>query len=93
MVEKTYKCLNPVGNQAIVDLKPLAPRLDTLDGKTVVVCINAGGDQDITIPLLKVLPERYPNVNWEIKRKFGFSAELTEEEKKTADAMIAGVIW
>ena len=93
MTEKTYKCLNPVGNQAPVDLIPLSPRLDTLDGKTVVVCINAGGDQDITIPLLKALPERYPNVNWDITRKFGFSAELTEEEKKTADAMIAGVIW
>ena len=92
MAEK-YKCLNPVGIQAPVDLFPLAPRLDTIDGKTINVCINAGGDQDITIPLLKKLPADYPNVNWQIKRKFGFSAELTDEEKKTADAMIAGVIW
>ena len=92
MAEK-YKCLNPLGIQAPVDLHPLAPRLDTIDGKTIYVCINAGGDQDITIPLLKQLPADYPNVNWQIKRQFGFSAELTEEEKKTADAMIAGVIW
>ena len=92
MAEK-YKCLNPVGIQAPVDLLPLAPRLDTVDGKTIYVCINAGGDQDITIPLLKLLPVDYPNVNWQIKKKFGFSAELTEEERKTCDAMIAGVIW
>jgi len=92
MAEK-YKCLNPVGIQTSVDLLPLAPRLDTIDGKTIYVCINAGGDQDITIPLLKRLPVDYPNVNWQIKRKFGFSASLTEEEKKTCDAMIAGVIW
>jgi hypothetical protein len=39
------------------------------------------------------LPADYPNVNWQIKRQFGFSAELTDEEKKEADAMIAGVIW
>jgi hypothetical protein len=92
MAEK-YKCLNPLGIQEPVDLKPLAPRLDTIDGKTIYVCINAGGDQDITIPLLKTLPADYPNVNWQIKRQFGFSAELTDEEKKNCDAMIAGVIW
>jgi len=91
--DRVYKCLNPVGIQAPVDLFPLAPRLDKIDGKTIYVTINAGGDQDITIPLLKRLPGDYPNVNWKILRKFGFSAELTDEEKKDADALIAGVIW
>ena len=89
----TYKCLNPLGIQDAVDLYPLAPPLDTIKGKTIYLCINAGGDQDITIPLLKKLPAEYPNVNWHIKRQFGFSAELSEEEMKTCDAMIAGVIW
>ncbi len=88
-----FKCLNPVGMQDPVGLHPLAPRLDKIDGKTIYVCINAGGDQDITIPLTRRLPTDYPNVNWKIKRKFGFSSELTDEEKKDADAMIAGVIW
>ncbi len=90
---KTYKCLNPLGMQEPVELKSLAPRIDTIDGKTIYVCINAGGDQDITIPLLKKLPADYPNVNWKIKRQFGFNADLTEEEKKDADALIGGVIW
>jgi hypothetical protein len=93
MAEKVYKCLNPVGIQDTIDLLPLAPRLDKIDGKTIYVTINAGGDQDITIPLLKRLPADYPNVHWEIKRKYGFNAELTDEERKTADALIAGVIW
>jgi hypothetical protein len=88
-----YKCLNPVGYQAPVELHPLAPRLDKIDGKTIYLCINAGGDQDITIPLLKRLPADYPNVNWRIKRNYGFSAELTPEERKEANAVIAGVIW
>lgn len=90
---KTYKCLNPLGIQDPVELKPLAPRIDTIDGKTIYVCINAGGDQDITIPLLKKLPADYPNVNWKIKRQFGFNADLTDEEKAEADALIGGVIW
>lgn len=92
MAEK-YRCLNPVGIQDPVTLYPLAPRLDRLEGKTIYVSINAGGDQDITIPLLKRLPADYPGVNWKIKRQFGFSAKLTDEEKKEADAVIAGVIW
>ena len=93
MPVKKYKCLNPVGIQEPITLYPLVPRLDKLDGKTIYVSINAGGDQDITIPLLKRLPQDYPNVNWKIKRQFGFSADLTTEEKKDADAVIAGVIW
>lgn len=92
MAEK-YKCLNPMGIQEPVDQYPLAPRLDKLDGKTIYLCINAGGDQDITIPLLKKLPAEYPKVNWKIKRQFGFRAELNEEERKDCDGVIAGVIW
>jgi hypothetical protein len=92
MAEK-HKFLNPLGIQNTVDLRPLAPRLDKIDGKTIYVCINAGGDQDITIPLLKRLPSDYPNVNWRIKRQFGFNADLTDEEKEEADALIGGVIW
>lgn len=92
MAEK-YKFLNPVGIQYPVEFHPLSPRLDKLEGKTIYVCINAGGDQDITIPLLKRLPADYPDVNWKVKRQFGFRADLTDEEKKEADALIGGVIW
>ena len=93
MAEK-YKCLNPLGIQAPVDLHPLAPRIDTIDGKTIYVCINAGGDQDITIPLLKQLPADYPNVNWTQKKTYAPSPiQLTEEEMKTTDAMILAVCW
>ena len=92
MAEK-YTCLSPLGIQYPVEFYPLSPRIDSIDGKTIYVTINAGGDQDITIPLLKRLESDYPRVNWQIRRKFGFSAELTDEEKKDADALIAGVIW
>lgn len=90
---KTYRCLSPLGIQPPIEVKPLAPRLDTLDGKTIYLCINAGGDQDITIPLLKKLPADFPKTNWKIKRQFGFNADLSPQEKREADGMIGGVIW
>ncbi|UCD09420.1 MAG: hypothetical protein JSU79_01910 [Dehalococcoidales bacterium] len=100
MAEKTYKCLNPVGIHTPVDLSPLAPRLDKLDGKTIFVSIGAGGEQDITIPLPKKLQEKYPQVNWIIQgagphlTKAG-SISLTDEQVESGeiDALIRGVIW
>ena len=100
MAEKTYKCLNPVGIHTPVDLSPLAPRLDKLDGKTVFVSIGAGGEQDITIPLPKKLQEKYPQVNWIIQgagphlTKAG-SISVTDEQVESGeiDALIRGVIW
>ncbi len=99
MAAKTiYKCLNPVGIQDPVELFPISPRLDTIDGKNIFFSIGAGGDQDITIALSRALPKRYPNVNWTIKtapphRTIEGSRAMSEEEMKTTDAMIRGVLW
>ncbi len=92
MAGKTYKCLNPVGNQEEVEQYPLAPRLDKLDGKTVHLCIC--GEQDIWHPLEAKLKTDYPNVNWTVKRRYHIvPMQLTEEERKTTDAVILGVCW
>lgn len=90
--EKKYKCLNPVGTQAAVDTFPLAPRLNSLDGKTIHFSIC--GEPDITIPLEKRLKSDYPNVNWKVKKTYGPAPiPLSEEEMKTADALIQAVAW
>ena len=89
MVE-TYKCLNPVGIQEPVELYPLAPGLDKLDGKNIYLSLSGGGEQGITIPLNKELPAAYPNINWHIKPQ---NPVLSDEEIKTADAVIKGVLW
>ena len=60
--DKVYKFLNPVGMQLPVKTFPLAPRLDTLDGKEVWISIT--GEPDFTIPLERRLKMDYPNVNW-----------------------------
>jgi len=93
MAEKeVYKCLNPVGLQLPVNTFPLAPRLNTLDGKEIYFSIS--GEPDITIPLEKRLKSDYPNVNWKIKKTYAtFPIPLSDEEMKTCDALIQGVAW
>jgi len=90
--EKTYKCLNPTSIQRPVDTFPLAPRLNTLDGKEIYFSIC--GEPDIAIPLEKKLKMDYPNVNWKIKKTYGTDPlRLSEEEMKTCDGLVQGVAW
>jgi hypothetical protein len=90
--DKVYRFLNPRGNELPVQTYPLAPRLDTLDGKTIHLSIT--GEPDITIPLEKRLKEDYPNVNWTVKKSYMPSpVPMTEEEMKTTDAVILGICW
>ena len=92
MADKVYKCLNPVGIQEAVEQVPLAPRLNTLNGKTIHLSIC--GELDIWAPLEKRFKSAFPEVNW--TRKMGYTPQpvkLTEEERKTTDAVILGVCW
>jgi hypothetical protein len=90
--EKTYKCLNPVGIQESVDQFPSAPRLKDLNGKTVHLSIC--GEADIWVPLEKRLKGDFPDVNWTMKKTYGINpVRLSEEERKTTDAVILGVCW
>jgi hypothetical protein len=86
------RCINPVGTADVIKTVPLAPRLDGIDGKNI--CISICGEPDITIALEKKLKGDYNNVNWTLKKTYGlFPIGLTEEELKTTDAVIQGVLW
>lgn len=88
--------LNPVGAPAPTPLIPMAPRLDTLEGKTIYIV-------DVMYPLThqlfeemqKVLSEKYPKTNWVVKSKSGTyfdnDQKLWEEIKANAQGMIIGV--
>jgi len=90
--EKTYKCLNPQGIELPVKTFPLAPRLDTLDGKRIYFSIT--GEPDITIPLEKRLRNDYPNTNLAIKKSYTIEpVQISEEEMKTADGLIHAICW
>ena len=90
--DRVYKCLNPVGIELPVKTFPLAPRLDTIDGKEIYFSIT--GEPDITIALEKKLREDYPNIKLKIKKTYGITpVELTDEEMKTADGLIQAICW
>jgi len=90
--DRIYKCLNPIGIQLPVKTFPLAPRLDTLDGKEIYFSIT--GEPDITIPLEKKLKSDYPNVNWKIKKTYTIvPVPISDEEMKTADGLIQAICW
>ncbi len=90
--EKTFKCLNPTGITDPVELSPIAKRLDTLTGKTIHLSLC--GEQDIWAYLEKMLKNEYPDTNWTMKKGYTPSPiPLTEEERKTTDAVILGVCW
>ena len=90
--ERTYDCLNPIGIQEPVDQFPLAPRLKDLTGKTIHLSIC--GEADIWVPLEKKLKTDYPDVNWTMKKGYTPTPiPLSEEERKTTDAVILGVCW
>ena len=90
--DRVYKYLNPVGIQDPVELYPLAPRLDKLDGKTIYLSQGTGGEAEILIPLRKRLQADYPNVNWQMVTAAA-GGGLTEEQLRNADAVIRGVVW
>ena len=90
--EQVYKCLSPVSNRNAVEYSPLAPRLKTIEGKNIFLSIC--GEPDITLALEKRLKTAYPATNWQVKRTYITDpVPLTEEEMKTADALVQGVAW
>jgi hypothetical protein len=90
--DKVYNCLNPVGISIPVQTFPLAPRLKTLDGKTIYFSIT--GEPDITIPLEKRLKSKYPNIIWKSKKTYTTNpVELTDEEREHCDGLIQAICW
>jgi hypothetical protein len=89
--DKTYRALNPRGIEPSIDIKPLSPRLDKLDGKTILFS-QAEADPVIMPALLERVKKDYPTVNWVVKLSSATNpTTLTAEEKKPIQALIQGV--
>ncbi len=94
--QRKLTVLNPVGSPSPTPLIPMAPRLESLDGKTIYIV-------DVMYPLThqlfeemqKVLSEKYPKTNWVVKNKAGTyfddDQKLWEEVKAKAQGMIIGI--
>ena len=92
--DKTYRVVNPVGEFIPVETQPLAPRLDTIDDKTIYI-IQGEADPVIMPALAEEMPRQYPNttfVYYQPVSSFGPNApdETTEAE---ADGIIRGNGW
>jgi hypothetical protein len=87
--------LNPRGTPQPITLVPMAPRPDTLDGKTIyIVDVNFPLTEPFYEALQKLLTEGYPGVNWVHRKKKGVTfdddPELWAEIKQKGHGAIAG---
>jgi hypothetical protein len=70
--EPKITILNPRGIQPPIRLIPMAPRPDTLDGKTIYfVDTKYPNTKPFVQEFVKALQERYPKTNWVLKEKAG----------------------
>jgi hypothetical protein len=86
--------LTPLGHPPNIQLKKMAPRLNTLDGKTIYFVDDGfiGGD-NLLYEMIDWFKANYPKTNVIYKRKggMGFEAEdpaLWAEMKEKADGII-----
>ncbi len=93
--EKRVKVLNPRGTPPLIKLVPMAPRPNTLDGKTIyIVDVNFQLTEPFYTAVKKLLTERYPQVNWVVKNKVGSffddDPDLWAEIKRKGHGAIVG---
>jgi hypothetical protein len=75
-----YDVVWPCGDRK-QKMRPLAKRLDTLNGKTIAQLWDFlfAGDE-VFIALEKKIAERYPDVKWVSWREFGSTHAVNEKE-------------
>jgi hypothetical protein len=87
--------LNPRGTPPMVDLIPLAPRLDSLKDKTIyIVDVNFPDTEGFYEAAKAVLSEQHPETTWVVKSKSGSffdeDPSFWTEIKEKADGAIVG---
>jgi len=96
-IEQKITVLSPRGKPPVIQLKPMAPRLNTLDGKTVYLVNDGYLGTDILLGEMQAwFKENMPKVKTLYKPMTGggFTAEdpaLWAEIKQKADAVIMGM--
>jgi len=95
-VTPKFTALNPMGTPPPIQLKPQAPRLDTLDGKTIYF-VNTGyiGTDRLMEVMSDWFKANYPRTNVVIKRSAGgmtgVDKDLWAEIGQKGDAAIVGL--
>jgi len=72
VVQEKISVLNPLGQPPPIKLEPMAPRLETLAGKTVyVVDVKFPNSRTFAEELMRALKETHPGTNWIYREKAG----------------------
>ena len=95
-VEQKITVLSPMGKPPAIELKPMAPRLNTLDGKTVYLVNDGYLSTDVLLAAMQDwFKTNMPKVNTVYRRKAGDfvsdDPQLWAEIKEKADAVVMGM--
>jgi hypothetical protein len=93
VAELSYRCLNPFGTFIPVQTYPLAPRINSIVGKTI--CVNQGEADPVIMPaLLKIVKEKYPTTKWTYIESSSFGESTPSADTLAgADAVMRGISW
>src|SRR3972149_5217541 len=96
MASKKMTVLSPRGIAPPIELVPMAPRLNTLDGKTTyIVDMNFPRTHQFFEEMQKQLGNRYPKATWVLRVKagtyFNNDPELWAEIKEKGHGVIMGI--
>lgn len=88
--------LNPLGQPPALKLVPMAPRLDTLDGKTIyIVDVGYPETKPFFTELVNLLTAAYPKTAWVLRDKistyFEDDPDLWKEIKAKGGGLIIAV--
>jgi len=94
--EPKMTVLNPMGQPPAIARVPMAPRLTTLEGKTIyIVDINFTDTHQFFTEMQQLLSEKYPKTTFAVKTKrgtyFDDDPKLWAEIKEKGHAMIMGI--
>ena len=83
---------NPMGTPPAIQMKAMAPRLNTLDGKTIYLLSSGFPNSDNFLAVLKEwFADNHPKVNIVISNAMGMSAALKAEINEKGDAVLIAV--
>jgi len=96
MTSEKVTVLRPQGKASPIQLIPMAPRLNTLEGKTIyIVDMNFPRTHQFWEEMQKMLAGRYPGTTWLLRTKMGTyfhnDPELWVEIKEKGDGVIIGI--
>jgi len=88
--------LNPLGQPPALKLIPMAPRLDTLDGKTIyIVDVGYPETKPFFDQMASLLSAAYPKTRWVVRNKistyFEDDPDLWKEIKAKGSGMIIAI--